>query len=40
MAANGRGGGRRSGGQPAIFDVPDIDGDKSSSGTPGGNLPN
>ena len=36
--AGGRG--RNGRGTPAIFDVPDIDGPKTPSGTPGGNLPN
>ena len=34
------GGGRSGRRDPAIFDVPDIDGPKTPSGSPGGNLPN
>ena len=40
VAASTRGRGRNGRGAPAIFDVPDIDGPKTPSGTPGGNLPN
>jgi hypothetical protein len=36
----GSGGGRNGRRSSGIFDVPEIDADKSTSGTPGGSLPN
>ena len=40
IEAGAGGRGRNGRGTPAIFDVPDIDGPKTPSGTPGGSLPN